>query len=230
MDVTAPFVSDMGLCHRGIQEVRSTVRAAIQKEIGLFVSGDATAQQITHWLCVFADQLRQHAAESIREHFWSWVRDTYTLVPADRPNWEMYQAFFFRWSVGMRDGQDIARCFRDARAIQRSHDAFVRAKRLAERVNQSWRGELSTWDEMIFGVRSYARARDAVNFETLFDPFAVVEATSDRNYFQEFWEYLVLLLTEEEQAGLFRRLQLEYKDDFRLPELVAPHALTRLIR
>jgi hypothetical protein len=142
----------------------------------------------------------------------------------------MYEMFFFEWSVQMRDGQDIAGCFGDARSVYETYHAFVRARRLDERIRESRHRCLSAWDQKILGLRSYPVLEAEMDPDTTFDPFAVVEATADRNYFQQFWEHLLPLLTKGEQKALLNSLQRRYETDFRLPNMVAPAALTRGIR
>ena len=86
------------------------------------------------------------------------------------------------------------------------------------------------WDEKIFALRGYSLLEEEINYDTVFDPFAVVEATAQRNYFQEFWEYLGPRLSKNEQKRLLQTLRRHYDKDFRLPDLVAPGALRRCTR
>lgn len=118
-DITALFLADMGLCVSGIETLRAAFRTRITQEPNLFQTGGAADGEIVQWLDHLDATLRDEVAENVRQHFWNWIRNTYTMVPADRPNWEMYDMFFFEWSVGMRSGKDTAGCFADPGAVLR---------------------------------------------------------------------------------------------------------------
>jgi hypothetical protein len=227
MDLTAPFFMDMGLCSSAAHDLRFTIRSAIGWELGVFGAQSRTSEQVTDWLERFAFEFRHNASEFVREKFWVWVRDIYTHVPADRPNWEMYEMFFFRWSVEMRDGQDTAGCFRDGRSVYEAYHAFTRARRLDERITERRSCRISAWDQSMI-LRMHGPAE--VDVDTSFDPFGVVEATADRNYFQQFWEYLLPQLSEQEKDALFTSLRWRCREDFRLPLLVPPSSLSRSVR
>jgi len=230
MDSTASFLSDMGLCTSSVPNLRSAIRRSMGQRWDLFSQLGLSSEEAWSWQSDFSGLLAKSVDRRCRAHFWGWIRDTFTMVPADRPNWEMYEMFFFRWSVDMRDGEDTAKCFERPGAVYDAHHVFTRGRRLTERIADTWKRDLSEWDRKVFVARSYAFSENEINSETRFDPFAVVEATAERNYFQEFWEYLLPLLSQEEQVALEACLRRTYEDDFRLPSIVAPAALSRQIR
>jgi hypothetical protein len=231
MDITAPFFSDMGLTMAGIEDLRVVLREGVQ-EGALDLSKNGSSQtRMTEWLAALEHVPQNRLPGTAIQDFGKWIRDTYTFVPADRPNWEMYEVFFHRWSVGMRKRQfDSAGCFVDAQAIFETYQAFLPGRRLDDRILESRRRKLSTWDEKIFLQCAYSLSEEEVDCESVFEPFGVVQATANRNYFQEFWEHLFPRLTKEEQEQLFLVLQRHYDGDFRLPSLVRPAELTRSIR
>jgi len=231
MDITAPFFSDMGLTMVGIEDLRAALREGLQEgalDLSMYGSGQT---RMTEWLADLEFVPPNRLPRTVMQDFGKWIRDTYTFVPADRPNWEMYDVFFHRWSVDMRKRQfDSAGCFVDAQAIFETYQAFVPGRRLDERIRESRRRKLSTWDDKIFLQCGYSLSEEEVNCDVALDPFGAVDATANRNYFQAFWEHLFPRLTKQEQEQLFLALQRHYDGDFRLLSLVPPAELTRSIR
>jgi hypothetical protein len=229
MDITAPFLPDMGLCMPGIESLREAFRTRIAQEPNLFRTGGAAEMEIVQWLDRLEAILLEEVSDGVRQQFWSWIKNTYTMVPADRPNWEMYDMFFSQWSVGMRSGNDTAGCFADPGAVYDAYYAFVRARRLGPRIEESRQRKLSAWDARIFVICDYSLSEDEIDDENVFDPFAVVDATASRNYFQTFWEYLLPQLSQMEATQLFQAVR-RYDMNGRMPDLVEPNALQRIVR
>lgn len=228
-DIAAPFFLDMGLWADGLEGLRAVLREKISRDpwiLQMFATSRADQER---WLAEFDAMLRRRASEDARQYFRNWVRDTYTLGPADRPNWEMYEMFFFTWAVHMRLGEDTAGCFDDPQAVHEAHCAFVRARNLKQRIAESRNRKLSAWDEKVFSIRGYTLVEADVDCDAVFDPFYVVESTSNLNYFRAFWEHLLPRLSGDERDGLLRALRKHYADDFRLLDLVSPLALTRAV-
>ncbi|HXJ41122.1 MAG TPA: hypothetical protein VNH18_17700 [Bryobacteraceae bacterium] len=94
MDVTAPFLNDMGLALEGVEELRAAFREGIDRAPWVFSAAQA---ERVKFLETLDGLLEKSISEEDRQPFWRWLRDTYTLAPADRPNWEMYEMFFFEW-------------------------------------------------------------------------------------------------------------------------------------
>jgi hypothetical protein len=230
MDVTAPFIPDMGLCIPHVADVRRAIRVELERQPMVLRLCGTNSDENAEWLEHLAGHLRDHVEKPLRESFWGWIRDTYTMAPADRPNWEMYERFFYEWSVKMRDGEDTAGCFNDARLVYEAYSAFVQGRMLSMRIHESRRRQLSFWDVKIFELCGYSLSEAEVDYDTIFDPFAAVQATAERNYFQAFWEYLLPELSGRERDSLFSLLQWRYQDDFRLPLLASPPNLVRRIR
>jgi hypothetical protein len=228
MDLTAPFLSDMGLQLESVEELRAAFREGIGGAPWLL---SATQADQVNWLESLDARLGNSVADYEKQRFWRWLRDTYTLAPADRPNWEMYEMFFFEWSVGMRSGQDSAGCFSSSQSVYEVYFAFIPSRRLELRIDEARSRKLSAWDEKIFSICGYSLSEDQVNHETVFDPFGVVEPTANRNYFQQFWEYLVRQLSKEELQQVFEAVR-RYDTNLnsRLPDLVRPEDLNRRVR
>jgi hypothetical protein len=231
MDLTAPFLSDMGLCMEGTGALRAAFRKKIDEAPWVLSPGGTAQADKAKWLDDLEVLLRGSVPDGVRLHFWEWVRDTYTFVPADRPNWEMYEMFFFEWSVGMRSGEDALGCFADPRATYEAYYAFVPSRRLKQRIEESRHRKLSAWDERIFSLCGYTLSEEEVDCDTIFEPFGLVDATANRNYFQQFWDYLIPLLSKDELERLFHTVRrYDMKMNNRLPNLVPPADLRRNIR
>jgi hypothetical protein len=168
MDVTAPFLSDMGLALEGVEALRATFRGEIDRAPWVLSAADADRVK---WLETVDALLTNSVAENDRQRFWRWLRDTYTLAPADRPNWEMYEMFFFQWSVGMRSGQDSAGCFTSPQSVYEAYYAFIPSRKLKLRIVEARSRSLSTWDEKMFSICGYSLCEEEVNYDTVFDPF-----------------------------------------------------------
>src|SRR6185437_4187085 len=127
----------------------------------------------------------------------------------------MYETFFFEWSIAMRDGKDTAGCFADPRFVYESYCAFVRARRLDQRIAESRTRRLSAWDKKILSLCGLFTFESRGELRYLFDPFGVVDSSAERNHFQEFWEYMLPYLTEEERERLLASMRIHFPDDFR---------------
>jgi hypothetical protein len=230
MDLTAPFLFDMGLGVEGAESLRSVFQAMIDQDPSILVTGGALSDKIK-WLEELEALFRRSVPDQLRQHFWTWLRNTYTFVPADRPNWEMYEMFFFVWSVGMRDGGDTAKCFTDPASVCEMYHAFVSSRQLKARIKQARRTTLSSWDHRIFSLCGYSLSEDEIDCDTIFDPFGVVDATANRNYFQFFFEHLLRRLPPQDIESLFWAVR-RYDDSLnsRLPDLVRPTELRRDVR
>jgi hypothetical protein len=229
MDITAPFFTDMGLVIGSTEIFRSAVRTEIERDPGVIDRAGATEAQKREWLSSFDTRLRVSLGQVMTERFWAWVSNTYTFSPADRPNWELYDMFFFTWSTGMRDGVDIAGCFTNPILVYQAYNAFVPGRRLKERIADGRQRVLSRWDEKVFDICGYSLSEEDVDWETIFEPFGTVDATASRNYFQEFWEYALPIFSEKECINLYQAVR---KSDIneRLPDLVVPGELNRSVR
>jgi hypothetical protein len=124
----------------------------------------------------------------------------------------------------------MAGCFNTAEVVYQAYLSFVSGRRLGTRIRESRSKRISNWDQRVFAACGYSVSEHEINHDTVFDPFAIVVATADRNYFQGFWEYLLPAMSEGEQERLFVVLRRHYQDDFRSAILVPPAALTPQVR
>lgn len=224
MDLTAPFISDMGLHVLDIEPLRASARTCIESDPRMLRGGSRDDK--LWWLGLFEQALTDRAGSQSFEEFCRWISETYTYAPADRPNWEAYEMFFFEWSVHMRDGEDTAACFVDPDAVYEAYYGFVPSRRIDVRIKESRSRTLSTWDQHVFSLVGYTLVEDSENEED-FDPFAAVEATATRFYFQQFWEYLLERLSKEEESTLWQALRRHYDGQSWAQNTVSPRALTR---
>jgi hypothetical protein len=229
MDLTAPFLSDMGLDIDGLEPLRRLFRDWLNRERGIVVEGQLPRVDRADWVTRLSADMRDALPFSTGSQFWTWIRDTYILAPADRPNWSRYEMFFFQWPVGMRDEEDRARCFRDARAISEAYCAFVRRPNLEERIRERGRSKLSTWDQEMFGIRRYSLNEDD-GLQDFVYPFAIVEATAELNYFRRFWEHIRPQLSNDELRALYGAISEYYQKMASVTELVRPENLDRRVR
>ena len=227
MDLTAPFLSDMGLHMRELGTFLTTLRALLETEPQILkVCAQAEKER---WVKAFGRKATESVGRNAVEVFHRWLAETYTHVPADRPNWEGYEMFFFEWSAYMRDGDDIARCFEEARAVYETYCSFVRSRKIDARIQESRRRAISSWDQRVLALGHYSLSEDLED-EAQFDPFAAVSATCDRYAFQLFWEYLLPHLSTLEQERLWEALGRYYDGRVRMQrELVKPSQLTRAV-
>jgi len=182
------------------------------------------------WVKAFAESLQGEVSQQVLDDFWRWIAETYTLTPADRPNWEGYETFFFEWYVHMRDGEDTARCFKAPREVYETYVAFNPARRLDLRIQESRTRSLSDWDATVFSRCKYSLSQGDLENEETFDPFGSVSATAERNYFQRFWEHLDPRLSADEKGQLFVSLRQYHKDRPWQQDMVPPDKLSRQIR
>ena len=226
MDISAPFLADMGLLPEGMGPFRDAFRQRIDEQPQIL------AHEVDElaWLGRLDGLLQTRVPDYVRQHFWSWVKDTFTYVPADRPNWERYETFFSQWSVGMRTGKDNAECFTDAKGVYAAYYSFVPARGLKQRIRNARGSELSAWDERMFSLRRYSFDQEDVDPGEHPDPFGVIEATAERNYFQQFWEFLYPRLSNDERRGLYDAMWKYYGRWSFLKELLPPDRLTRRAR
>ena len=227
MDISAPLLSDMGLQAAGIEPLRATFREKIDENPEILAIGVASGADKVRWLEQLDDLLQKNVAGATRQHFYEWVRDTYTLVPADRPNWERYETFFFQWSVGMRTGEDRARCFAEPARVYEAYYAFIASRKLKQRIQDASRRSLSPWDEKMFYLRRYSLVEEEMDSAEFLDPFGAAHPTSNRNYFQQFWEYLAPRLSGEERKRLYDSIWEYYGRTSFMLDLVPPDQLTR---
>jgi hypothetical protein len=227
MDITAHFLSDMGIPVERMAVLRETFRKKISQEPVIMAFGKTTEDDRREWLGRLDFFLQERISDSVRQQFYAWVKDTFTTVPADRPNWERYEMFFHQWSVGMRTMRDTAGCFTDPQGIYEAYHAFVPSRMLKMRIQEGTRRKLSPWDAEMFGLRRYSVLEDDWDSAEYFDPFGVVYATANRNYFQQFWEYLFPQLAVEERTRLYDAMWEHYRRTTFLTELLPPERLTR---
>jgi hypothetical protein len=228
MDITAPFLSDMGLHIRELPTFVATLRSFLEVEPQILTAASGRAEKEL-WIEAFDQVATGSVGRSALAEFHRWIAETYTYTPADRPNWEGYEMFFFEWSVYMRDGDDHVRCFDDARAVFEAYYSFVLARRIDARIQERRSHLISAWDQRILALGHYSLSEDLED-EDQFDPFAAVSATSDRYAFQLFWEYLLPHLSVAEQQRLWEALGRHYDGKARMQrELVKPNQLTRAV-
>jgi hypothetical protein len=230
MDITAAFLGDMGMAPNGLEPLRQAFRESIGQEPDVVASGGPPGADAAGWLERLDSLLQRKVPDSVRQQFYTWLADTYTFVPADRPNWERYEMFFFQWSVGMRTGEDNAGCFPDPHLVYQAYDAFIPARQLKRRIQESRRRPLSQWDERMFSLRRYTLDEEEEDSGECFDPFGVVDSTANRNYFQQFWEYLFPRLSEDYRRRLYEAMWEYYQRTSVLTELLPPDHLTRSAR
>jgi hypothetical protein len=230
MDITAPFLSDMGMPAHGTESLREAFRERISEEPGTIAAGGPPGADTVDWLERLDGLLQKRVPDSARQQFYVWLRDTYTFVPADRPNWERYESFFFQWSVGMRTREDTAGCFAEPQRVFEAYYAFIPSRELKRRIQEGRRRLLSSWDEKMFSLRRYTLVEEEEYSGEYFDPFGVVDATANRNYFQQFWEYLLPRLSGEERKRLYDAMREYYRTTSFLTELLPPDQLTSSAR
>ena len=218
----------MGLHIRELPTLLATVRSFLEIEPQFLNTGCARAEK-ERWV----EALDQIAARSVGSNamaeFHRWIAETYTYTPADRPNWEGYEMFFFEWSVYMRDGDDRAHCFQEAQAVYEDYYSFVVSRGIDARIQKSRNRSISSWDHRILALGHYSLSEDLEDGDQ-FDPFTAVRATCDRYAFQLFWEYLLPHLSAHDQDRLWEALGRFYDGRVRMQrEPVKPNQLTRAI-
>ncbi len=216
----------MGLLPGAMELLRSILREKINQEPeGLDWGGDKLP-----WLEGLDGLIRARAPDFVSEHFWTWVRDTFTWVPADRPNWSLFAGFFFPWSIGMRAGKDNAGCFTDAGWVYRTYCSFLPLRGLNQRIRDAKANPLSAWDERMFLLRRYSFREEDLEDGEYRNPLGIVESTAEMNYFQQFWEFLYPRLTDDERGRLYDATLSYYHQMSFFTELVTPDKLTRNVR
>jgi hypothetical protein len=226
LDVTAPFLADMGLPSGSLPHLRRVLRARITEDPEILSAEGASVTDKTTWLVKLFDALRSEGRESIAGDFESWIRNTYTLAPADRPNWETYESWFYEWAARTRGHQGRTGLFANEQLIYDSYVGFVHDRDVSNRLERRRFMRLTPWDSHIFDLRGFTTSEDLIDHETWLDPFLIVRASSSRNHFQEFWEYIIPLLTSQEMIELHRAAQ-QCADPRLLAALVAPLSLVR---
>jgi hypothetical protein len=227
MNLTAPFLSDMGLHIRELGAFLMTLRALLETDPQILkVCGQAEQER---WVEAFCRMVTESVGRNAVEEFHRWIAETYTHAPSDRPNWEGYEMFFFEWSVYMRDGIDTARCFDEPQAVYEAYCGFVVSRRIDERIREGRSRLVSSWDQRILALGHYSLLEDLED-EEQFDPFGAVGATCHRYAFQLFWEHLLPHLSAPQQRRLWEALGRYYDGRTRMQlELVRPNQLTRAI-
>jgi hypothetical protein len=227
LDITAPFLSDMGLHIRELPALLATVRSLLETEPQILTGCPQAEKQ--RWIEALDQIVAGRIGSNAVTEFHRWIGETYTHVPADRPNWEGYEMFFFEWSVYMRDGEDRARCFNAPQSVYEDYYGFVRSRRTDLRIQESRSRSISAWDQRILALGRYSLSENEED-EEKFDPFGAVGATCERYAFQLFWEYLLPRLSPLEKQQLWTAAGRYYDDRVGMQrELVEPDQLTRAV-
>lgn len=113
----------------------ATVRSLLETEPQILTGCPQVEKE--RWVEALDEMVSKRSGSHAVTEFHRWIAETYTHVPADRPNWEGYEMFFFHCSVGMREDDDWAGCFEDGRAVYQAYDGFVRARRIDLRIEES---------------------------------------------------------------------------------------------
>ena len=216
----------MGLLPEAMGPLRSVLRDRIERQPeGLGYDGDELL-----WVESVDEAFKAEIPAWVRQHFWDWVRDIYTWVPADRPNWSLYRDFFFQWSVGMRTGKDKAGCFVSAERVYRTYYTFLSSRNLKQRIREAKDDTISAWDERVLSLPRFAPFDEELDDGEPTNLLGIVESTATMNYFQQFWDFLCPALREDERERLYTAVQSYYNQMSFFPELVAPSRLTRSVR
>jgi len=227
MDITAPFLEDMGVYMTGIGDLRHLARSRLEEAPGLL----ARTGNRKEWVTSFEEIAQKRLSERTLEEFVRWIDETLTSAPADRPSWEAYEDYLFEWQINMRDGKDTARCFDDPTCVYDAYRAFVLERRLDARIRESRRRHISEWDHRVLAWGRYSLSEQDVEIDEISDPFSVVSASANRNHFQQLWEYVSAQLTSSEKHRLLDALKLYYREyPWRTPHLVHPDLLNRRLK
>jgi hypothetical protein len=223
MDITVPFYERMGLALSPAERLPSLMRVLLDTNRNVFASAELST------LSGFLDAVLATVSEAYRpavaERFRLWMLELPYPDPSNDP-WACYLTPF----LGRSKWLDRARFGHRTDQIRR---AFMRAREMGDvlaDVAASKARPLSQWDNAVYALRRYNNdqsvvqdANDAGDGTVMRYPYAPIETAIERDRFQQFWEGLLELATDEELTEIRRDAEAFWKKP--LPE---PRRLRRV--